>query len=647
MKLMMGNPDLMKDVAGLTAIAKRNGAILAGEVQWTEIVCSWAAKLTAKALQQFYRNFTTVIARSPAQASKISESMELEGQRIHCLTPGIDTDRFHPRHASETTWDLFPEVDASCFKLLYVGRITAEKNFGFLLETWDRLQQNRSNDDPELQLLVVGRGDNTLTEKASGMRNVRILGTLSGQQLSAVYASSDLLVFPSVTETLGQVGLEAGASGLPAIVSDEGGPPMYVNAETGFVLPAQNPTIWAKTILNVARDKQRAELLSQAARKHISTNHSFEASLASYWHIHSEAVQSYQETRTRKIRRKRRAIAAAELESPSAAKGVMVITDYHAGKRFGNKLTRSQKRDAMTAMLGKAVDDDLDIIYGGDFGDHGSRPARLEADFRMLREVHQEVGLKDKPLLIRGNHDYGFTDQQLTELTGGCKVHDSLFYFHEEARVATTHGHILGLHRVIELANKANSDATNFEASFREDVLDEELKPSVIAYDLANLVESVTEKKGLTGLGNFWEAGFGLRSAMVAHFLKLEQHASRIDMRTWKLIASLIGTHNDMQIAGQLGEACGSWATVFGHSHEPSVRAIKDGETGHIQLVANAGNIHRKSPTCVVARFPAVEVWRFSHRNSALEVRLRQVLKNGDLKRHQKRFAMKAVKTAR
>ena len=640
MKLMMGNPDLMKDFATLSDIAMRNGKVFAGDVKWSEMICHLASRLTAKSLQQFYRNFTTVVARSPAQTLRISESLHLDKSQIRCLNPGIDTERFHPRHSSEKTWNQFPEVDPGCFKVLYVGRVTAEKNFDFLLETWSQVQQNRSINDANIQLLVVGRGDEALTRKASESPNVKLLGALGGEQLSAVYASSDLLVFPSVTETLGQVGLEGGASGLPVIVSDQGGPSLYVTSETGFILPADDPRQWANKILEVARDNKLAASLSRAARKHISKHHSFDASLVSYWNIHFDATELYRQQRAMKLRRKRQAIAAAELEPPSTAKGVMVITDYHAGKRFGNKLNRAQKRSAITAMLGKAVDENLEIIYGGDFGDHGSRPTRLEADFEMLRDVHNEVGIDNAPLLIRGNHDYGFTDAQLTELTGGCKVHESLFYFHEESRVAITHGHILGLHRVAELASESNIDAVSLEASLREDVLDEELKPSVIAYDLANLVESVTQKKGLTGLSNFWEAGFGIRSALAAHFLKLEQHASRIDMRTWKLIASLIGTHNDMQIAAQLGEACGSWATVYGHSHEPSTKNIMIGE--HIHLVANAGNIHRKSPTCVVARFPAVEVWRFSHRDAALRVRDRKVLKNGNLKRQKKRMAIEA-----
>ncbi|WP_261340539.1 glycosyltransferase [Mariniblastus fucicola] len=638
MKLMTGNPQFMQDVAACTDIGKRNFEILAGDVDWKQRVCDLSSLITAKVLHQFYSRFTLVVARSPAQVQRIQETLNLSPNRVRCLTPGIDTNKFHPNHSDQNIWQQFSDVDSKSFKVLYVGRITSEKNFNFLLETWQALQERVSDDDRKIELIVVGRGDEKLKTKAAQLPNVRLVGALGGKELSAVYASSDILAFPSTTETLGQVGLEAGASGLPVIVADQGGPGMYVLPSTGCVLPTNDPLRWATKILEFARDENRQQQFSNAARRHISENHSLEASLESYWNIHHEAIVVEQDRRKNLREKNRRAIAYSKSAEPSGQKGVMVITDYHAGKRFGNKVTQKQKRNAIKSMLLMAVENDLDVIFGGDFGDHGSRPERLEADFAMLREVQKEVGLDHSPQLIRGNHDCGYTDQELSKLTGGCRVHESLLFFHEASRVAITHGHILGLHRVIELAGQQGIGYEKLEHAFREDSLDEDLKPSVIAYDLANLVESLTQKKGLSGLGNFWEASFGFRSAVAAHFLKLEKQSSRIDMRTWKLIASLVGTHNDIETAAKIGEACGSWATVFGHSHEPLTRAVKMGESGHKHLVGNAGNIHRKSPTCIVAKFPVVQVYRFSHTAQQLSVRYAHSLRNENLKRHQAKF---------
>ena len=102
----------------------------------------------------------------------------------------------------------------------------------------------------------------------------------------------------------------------------------------------------------------------------------------------------------------------------------------------------------------------------------------------------------DGRFLWRGNHDYGFSDERLEQLTGGCRVHDGLVYFHNKAKVTVCHGHILGLSKTLDLVRTANN-VNHMLAQFREDLLDKELQPSVIAYDIANMIEAALARQGL------------------------------------------------------------------------------------------------------------------------------------------------------
>ena len=616
MKLMMGNPGIMDDVSALKSIGGRNIKLLLGDADWREKVGAVAGKCTTLALKNFYSRFSVVVARSESQVEQIEKTLEIPRDRIQCLTPGIDVQRFNPQNRQIEVWNEFGVAQES-FKVLYVGRITSEKNFSFLIDAWTQLQ-SMATPIKQVELIVVGRGEQKLIQQIESLPNVHVLGARRGDMLSKIYASSDLLVFPSVTETLGQVGLEAAASGLPVIASDQGGPRMYIeHGKSGYVLPVDDAQPWAQKIIELVNNQDLHRQIAASARDKIASEFSFRASLESYAKIHQSAIDAHSE-RKRKRKQRLDTLKRPQLTSPQLSRrGVLVITDYHAGKRYGNAKNRLQKLAAIESMFRMAQESNLDVIFGGDFGDHGARPERSEADFRMLREVRNKVGFNDRPVLIRGNHDFGFTDEQLAKLAD-CDVSNSLIYRHPESRVVVTHGHILGLQRVIDMLDE-HSSYQRLENELTEEKLDADLKPSVIAYDLANLAESLMQKRGLSGLGAFWEGLYETRSMVAENILKLGQGAQRMDDRTWKMIASLVGSRDDLKTAAMLGNACKSWATVFGHTHEPLGKTIKT--SGSTQLVANAGCINRKSPTCVVARFPEVRIMRFNHETSQLQVR--------------------------
>jgi len=130
------------------------------------------------------------------------------------------------------------------FVLLYAGRLGKEKNLAFLLQAFDRLLAEK----PEAVLVVVGEGPELEALRRSTAERPRVIlpGCVDRRELAHYYALADLFVFPSVTDTFGMVVLEAQACGLPAVVSDKGGPQEIVlDGQTGFVLAVDRPERWA------------------------------------------------------------------------------------------------------------------------------------------------------------------------------------------------------------------------------------------------------------------------------------------------------------------------------------------------------------------------------------------------------------------
>ena len=145
------------------------------------------------------------------------------GKPCYLMARGVDTELFHPRVRT---------TNPDRFTIGYVGRLTLEKNVEMLVEIENRLIAAGITD---CHFLVVGQGS---SEKylGSNLKNRTLTGVLRGQDLTRAYASMDLFLFPSKTDTFGNVVLEALAAGTPALVTDQGGPQFIVRpGETGFI----------------------------------------------------------------------------------------------------------------------------------------------------------------------------------------------------------------------------------------------------------------------------------------------------------------------------------------------------------------------------------------------------------------------------
>ena len=169
--------------------------------------------------------------------------------------------------------------DAAQPRLLYVGRISKDKNLDFLLRTYRGLLAKH----PGASLTLVGDGPylSSLMEQCRDLENVHFSGRVEYQQLPGIYNGHDMFLFPSISDTFGMAVLEAQACGLPAFVSDVGGPKEIVNDQvTGRVLPVSHPAIWVeeleRQVGGLSHNRDEYQRLSSAARQRVEENYSWD-----------------------------------------------------------------------------------------------------------------------------------------------------------------------------------------------------------------------------------------------------------------------------------------------------------------------------------------------------------------------------------
>lgn len=249
-------------------------------------------RLTVSLMRAFYRRCDLVFTRSKEYTAVLEEEIGIPAEKIIYLHPGIDTQKFNPSFRNETLWERYPDISPDTVKLLYVGRLSEEKNFPFLLELFRAFQDRRQIGQPEVELIVLGEGVFLKEQDYWRAQGVHMLGVKRDTELSELYASCDLFVFPSVTETLGQAVMEAQASGLPALVSDQGGPQSIITPnKTGYVLSVDNPAPWIDTIDSLCNNMALCKEMGKSAHMQMREK-SFSKSFDIFWSIHKNRFAS-------------------------------------------------------------------------------------------------------------------------------------------------------------------------------------------------------------------------------------------------------------------------------------------------------------------------------------------------------------------
>ncbi len=239
-------------------------------------------KITEGVMRRFYAGFSHVFSRSGSYLDIMERSIGIDASRSSILRAGTNLARFNPERKDRAIFERLNIPKAQHY-LLYVGRISKEKNVPFLMRVWEAFLQEHTEFDA--RLILVGEGKLIDRYKATTeSRKAHFLGGIRDNALlSALYASSDVFLFPSLTDTLGQVVMEAQASAVASIVSDQGGPQSIVgyNAHHGGLIVRGNHTsAWVEAIADLLLDPQRRERLGQNGwenMRHFNIKQSFEA----------------------------------------------------------------------------------------------------------------------------------------------------------------------------------------------------------------------------------------------------------------------------------------------------------------------------------------------------------------------------------
>jgi glycosyltransferase involved in cell wall biosynthesis len=211
--------------------------------------------LTLAAAARFY-SIAKVLYAPNLELCQLLESAT--GRPCLLMPRGVDTELFTPAKRPAKPLD-------APFTLGFVGRLSIEKNVHQLAAIHDELLAQGISD---FRFLVIGHGDEqpSLRER---MTQADFPGVLRGEALAEAYASMDLFVFPSHTDTFGNVVLEALASGVPAIVTPDGGPRSIVrDGSTGFIVPDEGFT---GAIAGVLAHPAQHTAMREAARAYALT----------------------------------------------------------------------------------------------------------------------------------------------------------------------------------------------------------------------------------------------------------------------------------------------------------------------------------------------------------------------------------------
>jgi glycosyltransferase involved in cell wall biosynthesis/predicted metal-dependent phosphoesterase TrpH len=237
---------------------------------------SFLESVTWRYMHWFYGQLDTVFVNSEEyRQSWIKRGFD--STKLKILPRGLDTELFHPDRRDAAFFERFGACNGEV-RLLYVGRISREKDLDLLAAAYRRLR----DEGLPVQLFVVGHGPYS-EAFAKSLPEAYFTGYLKGRELATAYASADIFVFPSTTDTFGNVILEAQASGLPVVVSDSGGPKELVEENgTGLITKSHDVEEFARAIRVLVTNSALREQMSRSARNSV-TDRSWPSAFGKFW----------------------------------------------------------------------------------------------------------------------------------------------------------------------------------------------------------------------------------------------------------------------------------------------------------------------------------------------------------------------------
>lgn len=228
---------------------------------------SYAKYYKVQALEKYgwnyFRSLYNKCVKVYVPSNPIIQELRSHGiNNLMQLPHGVDSEMFNPKFRSPE-WRRARGLENKTV-LLYAGRLVWEKDLKTLANAYKIISQARD----DIRFVLAGEGP-ILDELKEMMPQALFLGYQTGTGLSTAFASSDIFVFPSTTETFGNVTLEAMASGVPAICVREGGAYDVIKDEvTGLIAEPRNAEDLARKILRLSDDAQLRNLMGRQAYRY-------------------------------------------------------------------------------------------------------------------------------------------------------------------------------------------------------------------------------------------------------------------------------------------------------------------------------------------------------------------------------------------
>ncbi|WP_296277608.1 glycosyltransferase family 4 protein [Pseudomonas sp. UBA7530] len=198
----------------------------------------------------------------------IGQQVDLERrdfERLALLARGVDSQLFHPRRRSDelrASWGLAPDDLA----VLHVGRLAAEKNLGLLVKAFHALQQ--AHPQRRMRLILVGDGPQRASLQTQ-LPDALFCGLQRGETLATHYASGDLFLFPSLSETFGNVVLEALASSLGVVAYDQAAAAQHIHhGHNGMLARPGDEVGFCEAACGLLEDAEVLRHIRLNARRH-------------------------------------------------------------------------------------------------------------------------------------------------------------------------------------------------------------------------------------------------------------------------------------------------------------------------------------------------------------------------------------------
>ncbi|WP_201316158.1 glycosyltransferase family 1 protein [Dyella sp. EPa41] len=213
-------------------------------------------------LRRFHRRAAATLVPTDALAAELT-ALGVDTARL--LRRAVDTQSFHPRHRSAELREAWG-VDGNTPVVLYVGRIAPEKNLDLAVRTFRAIQQQV----PKSRYVWVGDGPARAALQAANPDFI-FVGMQRGEALARHYASADLFPFPSLSETFGNVILEALAAGLPVIAYEEGAAREHLlHGHNGYRIDAGDEKAFIESAVTLAGNASLIRHMGRAAHASIA-----------------------------------------------------------------------------------------------------------------------------------------------------------------------------------------------------------------------------------------------------------------------------------------------------------------------------------------------------------------------------------------